>query len=223
MDQPDDPTDDRDLQADNQADDPADARWMSFEQLARLRGISKLSAAALVRRHGWRRQRDNRGRVLALVPNDGPELRRMLDQADNPPHRPDHQPDNSIRQPNHQPAFETALAAIEAAHAREIHALRERADAAQSQADRSTVQLEEAERRADRAEQAVAAERGRADALRERLEAAERRAGAAEQAAERGRQHVREAETRIEALRRVDEERKARGRWARLRAAWRGE
>lgn len=230
MDQPDNPHDDGDLQADNQADDPPDARWMSFEQLARIRGISKLSAAALVRRHGWRRQRDNRGRVIALVPNDGPELRRAPDhQADDAPHHPDYQADqrsdNLTRQPDHPPhaAFETALAAIEAAHAREIHALRERGDAAQAQADRTLVQLDKAEKRADRAEQAVTAERNRADALRERLEAAETRARTAEQAAEQGRQYVREAEDQIEVLRRADAERRGKGRWERLRAAWRGQ
>src|SRR5689334_7642245 len=66
-----------------------------------------------------RRQRDNRGRVMALVPNDGPELRRQPnDQVDNPPDRPDnqvdHQPDMRLDQSDHpsHAAFETALASI---------------------------------------------------------------------------------------------------------------
>ena len=77
---------------DHPADNQADARWMSFAELAKARGISKLSAAALVRRHRWRRMRDNRGHVLALVPRDGPELRRP--EADNQvDNRPDDQAD----------------------------------------------------------------------------------------------------------------------------------
>jgi Alanine-zipper, major outer membrane lipoprotein len=224
--QPDDPPNNRDLPADDLPDHQPDSRWMTFDQLARARGISKLSAQALVRRHDWRRQRDNRGRVLALVPNDGPELRRQPDNPpDDPSQSPHHQPDNPLRQADHPPhaPFETALAAIEAAHARELHALRERADAAQAQADRTSVQLEETEKRADRTEQAVTAERSRADALRERLDAAESRARTAEQAAEQARQHAREAEDQIQTLRQADEDRKARGRWARLKTAWRGD
>ena len=57
-------------------DDLADARWMTFAELAVARGISKDSAMALVRRKGWRRQRDNTGSVMALVPTDGPTRRR---------------------------------------------------------------------------------------------------------------------------------------------------
>jgi hypothetical protein len=44
------------------------ARWISFNDLAALRGISRASASKLVRRHGRRRQTDNQGRVLILVP-----------------------------------------------------------------------------------------------------------------------------------------------------------
>jgi hypothetical protein len=48
----------------------ADGRWMTFSDLAEVRRISQLSAAKLVRRHNWRRQRDNRGHVRAFVPFD---------------------------------------------------------------------------------------------------------------------------------------------------------
>ena len=41
---------------------------MTFGELAAIRGISKLSAVALVRRRGWRRQRDNKGHMTALIP-----------------------------------------------------------------------------------------------------------------------------------------------------------
>ena len=41
---------------------------MTFAELAAAREISKASASRLVRRHGWRRQRDNQGMVRILVP-----------------------------------------------------------------------------------------------------------------------------------------------------------
>ena len=49
------------------ADDAA-GRWMTFAELADARGTSKRAAVVLVRRHGWRKQRNNAGHVIALVP-----------------------------------------------------------------------------------------------------------------------------------------------------------
>lgn len=53
-------------QADRRPDSGDGARWMTFAELAKTLGVSKDSAVTLVRRHGWRRQRDNRGHVIAL-------------------------------------------------------------------------------------------------------------------------------------------------------------
>ena len=68
--------------------DAEDGRWMTFAELAAAREISKASASRLVRRHGWRRQRDNQGTVRILVP-PGAERRsdhRVPDSpADSPP------------------------------------------------------------------------------------------------------------------------------------------
>ena len=86
-----------------------------------------------------------------------------------------------------------------------------RADAQEARQEIGTLQL------------AAAAERSRAEALRERLDASEARARAAEQAAEQAREHVREAEAAIAELRQADDTRRGQGRWARLRAAWKGE
>jgi hypothetical protein len=66
-------------------------------------------------------------------------------------------------------------------------------------------------------------ERSRADMLRDRLDAAENELRQAREAADQARQHARDAEDAIEEARRADAARKARGRWARLRAAWRGQ
>ena len=118
---------------DNQTDTQADnepATWLTFMELAVARGISKASAVSLVRRHAWRRQRDNTGRVRALVPagwaapqpdkqaNSQPEAEPHR-QTDIPPHtEPDMQTDTAR-------AFEGAIAALTAAHASEIATLRD--------------------------------------------------------------------------------------------------
>jgi hypothetical protein len=196
-----------DREADDPPDDQPDARWMTFDELARSRGISKLSAAALVRRHRWRRQRDNRGRVIALVPNDGPELRRAIESDHPPNHRgpaSDHPPDDRP----YTAAFDTALAAIEGAHAREIRALQDQLETSEQGREAVLAQLADASARVDRAESAITGERQRADALRDQL-------GEAEQAA-------RIATDALNVARRADEARQARGRFRRAWDGWRG-
>jgi hypothetical protein len=53
---------------DSQADSTVDGRWLTFAELGQLRGISKTAAMKLVSRHGWRRQKNNKGQIRALVP-----------------------------------------------------------------------------------------------------------------------------------------------------------
>jgi hypothetical protein len=48
---------------------------VTLAELAEFRRITKLSAARLVRRHRWRRQTDNQGRVRVLAPPDAIEAR----------------------------------------------------------------------------------------------------------------------------------------------------
>lgn len=45
-----------------------DGRWMTFPELAEARGTSRHAAEVLVRRHKWRKQDGNDGRVRVLVP-----------------------------------------------------------------------------------------------------------------------------------------------------------
>ena len=60
-----------DMGADSTADDAADGQWMSYGELAAIRGIDRTSALKLALRHHWRKQRDNRGVVRVLVPAGG--------------------------------------------------------------------------------------------------------------------------------------------------------
>ena len=71
-----------DSHTDRQADNDA-GRWMSYAQLAEIRGISKKAAQRLTLRHQWRRQPANDGGVLIWVPDDAgpPEADRQADRT----------------------------------------------------------------------------------------------------------------------------------------------
>ena len=68
-------------------DDPADGIWMSKAELAAARTISTASADRLIRRHGWRKQPGNDGRVRVLVPRTWVE-NYSADPLDKPVIRP---------------------------------------------------------------------------------------------------------------------------------------
>jgi chromosome segregation ATPase len=125
-------------------DDASEGRWLTFAELAQARGISEASARKLVRRHKWRRQAGNQGIVRILVPAEA--LDRPRDGlGTDPAHILGTDLSDTSR----------AISTLEAA----ISTLRE--------------QFEQANRRADRTEQATAAERARADALQSQLAVAQ--------------------------------------------------
>jgi hypothetical protein len=196
--------------ADREPDSTADgdgARWMSFAELGAARGISKASAIKLVRRHGWRRQRDNQGHVRALVPltwaqddRDGEGDNLGDSTADNPP-------DNGL--------MAGALAALEDA----VAGLRGQLDVANARVDEESA-------RADRADAALTGERVRADALRERLDDVQRDLKASEAIAselrgdlDAARAQAQAAQEVADAQARLMAARRSRGLLARLRAA----
>lgn len=85
-----------------------------------------------------------------------------------------------------------------------------------SRADRNELRAERAETRANEAEKALIAERNRADQVEVVIDKLETELEAEEVARA-------EAEADAAELRQAEAVRRARGRWARLRAAWRGE
>lgn len=180
---------------DNQA-----ARWMTFAELAAIRGISKLSAVALVRRHGWRRQRDNQGRMTALVPAAWADTEPDNEAAD----KADDSADVSLMA-GALAALEDALASAE----RRAEQAEQGRGAALALADRTLSQLAEASARAERAEDATEAMRRRVTVIQHDLNTANAQAVEAAQV--------------VQALGQADDARKGRGLLARLRAAVRGE
>ena len=199
--------------------------------------ITRKAAIRMTQRHRWRRQPGNDGTALIFVPEADLMPRQAPSRQTPRQAAGDDAPGGT--------GFEAMLAVIEAA----LVEANKRADAAQVLAERTLAELADANTRADAAvtraevadgdrraaEQRAEAERARADVLDGRL--ADERARAdglgglleatqlelAEQRVltdrtDAARQQAQEAG---DELRRADEARKARGRWARLRAAWR--
>jgi hypothetical protein len=218
-----------DVRADNGADAEPGSRWLTHRQLAEIRGISTASAIKLALRHGWRKQRDNRGLVRCLVPPEWTSPRSDMQANPSADERADVGADKSPEISLLRSLYETALEATTA----RVDALRGQIEALKGEIALQAALIEgfkgqrqgllAADARADRAEAAVACERARADALRDQLSVAQEELRRAREAADQVRQHVREAEDAVQTLRQANAERKARGRWARLRAAWRGE
>jgi hypothetical protein len=187
-------------------------RWLTYAELATIRGIGRASAVKLVQRERWRRSSGNdRSRIVrVLVPDD------WLTPAKEKPAVSAEFPAISGEDTGKHPTLLAgALAALEDA----VSALREQLAAAQRQLERSEAGRERAE--ADRAD-----ERLRADELRARIEALNTemdavRAGleAERDAARREAGEAREAANRLLAK---SDQRMAMGRWARAWAAWRG-
>jgi hypothetical protein len=172
--------------------DDAAERWVSFADLAAQRGISRAAASKLVRRHGWRRQTDNQGRVLILVPETALDRRAVRPSPSNDAmtDRPTVDADVSHIAEGALAALEDAVSGLrdqlEVANARAERAeadrsderlraddLRDRLIMMQQQLADAHVALQEAEvsdARSERAEAEIDAERAKADALRERVD-----------------------------------------------------
>jgi hypothetical protein len=233
---------------DGQADIAADGRWMTFAELSRSRGISKTSAMRLVSRHGWRRQKNNKGQVRALVPvswvaadytrepNSAADMSRAIKAVDSAIGTLREQ---LVRETARTEAAERArtaltvqLAQAEAGRAAE----RSRAEAdrqarTQAEAEAVTLRLQLDQARAE-AHQATRAAEAEATRLRQATELAVQEAKAlweaeaargAREAANRPAVASRIDEVQLRRLQEAEQARRSRSRLQRLKAAWRGE
>jgi hypothetical protein len=222
-------------------DIPGDVTWMSYAELGRLRGISAASAKRLSNRRRWAKQPGNDGTTRVAVPtveaiaretdpgDIAGDVSRLLTEANI-------RADEAHRRADVAVALaDRTLAQLAEANTRANEAEkaligeRHRADQAetelvaariaQSEAEADATELRSSVTRAELAG-ATAAERARqveteASELRVRLEAAEAAVASAE--------HDKASAALVaEELAKQAAERKARGRWTRLRAAWRG-
>jgi hypothetical protein len=180
-----------------------DGRWVTYDELAKLRGITKASAERLVFRNRWRRQRGNDRTVRALVPLDSLSGDTSPDVS--APMPPDASPDMS---PDARRALSSALTALEDA----VSALRDQLDATNARAERAEADRAEEHRRADDLRAQIAALSAEMVVTRAKLEADLDAARAA----------ARDAQDAVRRLERAEAERRARGRLRRAWEAWRG-
>jgi hypothetical protein len=246
-------------------DDPREpfpeGRWLTYDEIAKIRGIGRASAVKLAQRERWQRRPGNDRTARVLVPLDW--LRPARRSGDT---SPEEFPEASRGLSRVIGVLEAAIAASKeraAADAATISTLREQLAEANRRAHSDAAAIVEANGRADRAEQGGDSERTRADALRDRLNAMQgqladahaalQRAETADARAERAERDKERAEAgrdgeraradalrerldamqvqltarqevvaAAEAIRQADDIRRALGRWARLRQAWRG-
>ena len=198
---------------------------LTYQELGERLRISAEAARILTRRRGWRRLAPNRkgAPAIVVVPEDELGAEDWRPDQGSPPDEDRTRPDSR--------ADIAEQRAVEAG---------QRADAALAVADRALVQLGDAQA-------ALTAERLRGDALRQQLVRADARSDELRTEARTAREHADELQagqelmmqmharalaeaaeqlSRVreaaEGLRQAEADRKARGRLARLRAAWLG-
>lgn len=199
--------------------DGGNGQWLTYDQVADVRGTSRDAAIRWVQRRKLRRQPGNDGRVLVLVP---PNVVADAGAPRAPQRAPlSDAPDAGDRVPPNAPpdVGEVWRAAIDALREQLVRA-DAREDELRAALERARAEAQHAKEAVRRAEEAAnSAEAGQLQAqaetavLRADVEAAHRLVTAAQERAAA----LEQAETERTA------ERRGQGRWARLRAAWRGE
>jgi hypothetical protein len=225
--------------------------WLTYADAAARFGISSEAVRQLALRHHWPRRKLNNdltGKVQVLVPDDfearpRTPVQRPNEQASDARsttpsdmllealHRERERADVAEKQRDAAISrADAAYADRRAAEARlteQIERESQRADQAFGMIDGFRAERDRETARAERAELALAGERTRSDALRDRINAVESAARETQQTAEvhqdRLRAEVDSVRAELAEARRTEDERKGRGRWARLRAAWLGE
>jgi hypothetical protein len=207
---------------------------MTYREIATARGISHAAAIRLVQRRRWqRREGSNDGLAHVLVPHDAlqstPPVRR-------PRHVDDASPSSHPTTPPDTGLMAGALAALETA----VMSLTERASVAERRADEAGARAERAEADRDALRQQLVRVDARSEELRTERDQAHAEAEAARERAadlQAGQGLMMDMHTRAlaeaaeqlsrvrdaaEGLRQAEQDRKARGLLARLRAAVRG-
>ena len=136
-------------------------RWMTYDEIADARGTTRRAAVMLVRRHRWRRQKDNEGHIRALVPATWANPVEAKSSANGSGHS-DRYPDRALE------VLEGALVVLQEAHARELSVLRE---AHQDEVASLREAVDRASMRVTDLQRELEAARGEAQAAQEAAEA----------------------------------------------------
>src|ERR1700722_18867712 len=143
-------------------------RWMTYDELAAMRGIKRIGAVRLVQRYKWRRQAGNDGRARVLVPHDALQPVRGTDDGASAP-EPVAPTSAGSAAGNDAGTNPTLMAGARATLETAVLSLTERALAAERRADGADARAERAESAVASERAALTAERARADALRDRV------------------------------------------------------
>ena len=109
---------------DDGPDDAGDGAWLTYDQIAASRRITRRAAVRMTQRHRLRRQPGNDGLIRVWVPHDMAEPSQRV----TPRHDARDDGDDDARDGG---LTEAAFAAMQSAHERETTVLRERAEAAE--------------------------------------------------------------------------------------------
>jgi hypothetical protein len=149
-----------DMTSDATGDITSDITWMTYAELGQVRGISTASAKRLAIRRHWRRHRGNDGTARVAVP--------VTEQSQRATLTSDNTGDGTGDITTAVRAFETALAALQAAKDGHISTLREQLDWADGKIARQEAELtalraavQRTEKALDRYYQAEAERKGR--------------------------------------------------------------
>ena len=207
---------------------------MTYDELAEVRGIDRQSARRMANRSRWRRQKDNRGTVRVYVPlEQAVRVRRHSPAGTSADKTADTSAGMPVDMSADTPAgTQRAITALGTS----VAVLHEQLNRAEAGREAERNRADRAENRADAAERRAEAGRTRADELRDRLDDLQRRFAEAEaegndlsvETAEltaqlkQARAEAQDAAQAAAELRQAEAARQGRGRWARLRVAWRG-
>lgn len=191
--------------------------WMTYREIGARLGLNVEAVRTRVRRAGWRTVPGNDGKTRVLVP---------VEAVVEPVSEHGEGVNEEVNRSGGLTGLVALLAASEARISRlegQLEAERDRVNEARSEADWLRTQIADLTARTDQAEQASTEAEQATTAAEARAGAAEARADTAEARADAAEAGRLAAELAAEELRQAEIARKGRGRWARLRAAWRGE
>ncbi len=195
---------------DNPGDDTSDGQWVTYGELAKARNIERRAAVRLAQRRRWRRQAGNDGLTRVLVP---PDWLKPVDRARDVTRDDagDDAPLDATAQVDAVEVLQRALTMLGEQLARE----RDRGDVASAEV--ATLREQIAALQTD-----LAAAQATADRHYAALQQAEGVRDAALEAANRADAEAQAARDRLADMERDVAERRAMGRWAKLRDALRG-
>jgi hypothetical protein len=225
-----------------------DDRWLTYDELAGARGTSRDAAIRWVQRHNLRRQPGNDGRVRVSVPPSAlgaapRQAHPRTDTPDAPPAAAFQAALDAIREAHaaeierlagihgaetgrltgELAAERSRVDALIAGHRGEITAIEAKLTAETARAEAGAAEVAQLRAAIGQAEARLEAEHTHGADLEARIAGLHDLLADAEHRlvdAERGRTTALE---QLDAMDRAETERRGKGRWARLRAAWRGE